>query len=39
MSKSFVWAADPDKIVAAVKSGHHVLDSIHYGPKPRPSRD
>jgi hypothetical protein len=23
------WTADPDKIIAAVKRGHQVLDSIH----------
>ncbi len=27
--KPFTWAADPDKIIAAVKRGHQVLDSIH----------
>ncbi len=27
--KPFVWTADPDKIIAAVKRGHQVLDSIH----------
>jgi transposase len=27
--KPFTWAADPDKIIAAVRRGHHVLDSIH----------
>ena len=27
--KPFTWTADPDKIVAAVKRGHQVLDSIH----------
>ena len=27
--KPFTWTADPDKIIAAVKRGHHVLDSIH----------
>jgi transposase len=27
--KPFVWTADPNKIIAAVKRGHHVLDSIH----------
>jgi hypothetical protein len=27
--KPFAWAADPDKIIAAVKRGHQVLDSIH----------
>jgi hypothetical protein len=29
MPKPFVWTADPDTIVAAVKRGHHVLNSIH----------
>ncbi|MFY9629233.1 MAG: IS630 family transposase [Methylocystis sp.] len=28
-SKPFTWTADPDKIIAAVKRGHKVLDSIH----------
>ena len=27
--KPFVWTADPDKIIAAIKRGHQVLDSIH----------
>jgi len=27
--KPFVWTANPDKIIAAVKRGHQVLDSIH----------
>jgi transposase len=27
--KPFTWTADPDKIVAAVKRGHQVLDSVH----------
>ncbi|MES0033571.1 IS630 family transposase, partial [Mesorhizobium sp. M0040] len=27
--KPFSWTADPDKIIAAVKSGHQMLDSIH----------
>ena len=27
--KPFIWTADPDKIVAAVKRGHQLLDSIH----------
>ena len=27
--KPFIWTADPDKIVAAVKRGHQMLDSIH----------
>ncbi len=27
--KPFVWTADPDKIIAAVKRGHQLLDSIH----------
>jgi hypothetical protein len=25
----FTWTADPDRIIAAVKRGHQVLDSIH----------
>ena len=28
-SKPFVWTADPDKIIAAVRRGHPVLDSSH----------
>jgi hypothetical protein len=28
-SKPFTWTADPDKIIAAVRRGHQVLDSIH----------
>ena len=28
-TKPFTWTADPDKIIAAVKRGHQVLDSIH----------
>ena len=28
--KPFTWTADPDKIIAAVKRGHQVLDSIHW---------
>ena len=28
--KPFTWTAKPDKIIAAVKRGHQVLDSIHY---------
>jgi hypothetical protein len=28
-SKSFQWVADPDKIIAVVRRGHQVLDSIH----------
>ena len=28
-SKPFIWKADPDKIIAAVKRGHQMLDSIH----------
>ncbi len=28
-SKPFHWAADPDKIIAAVRRGHQALDSIH----------
>ena len=27
--KPLTWTADPDKIIAAVKRGHQVLDSIH----------
>jgi transposase len=27
--KPFVWTADPDKIIAAVKRGHQALGSIH----------
>ena len=27
--KPFIWTADPDTIIAAVKRGHQVLDSIH----------
>jgi transposase len=27
--KPFVWTKDPDKIIAAVKRGHQLLDSIH----------
>ena len=27
--KPLIWTADPDKIIAAVKRGHQVLDSIH----------
>ena len=27
--RPFVWTADPDKIIAAVKRGHQVLNSIH----------
>ena len=30
MPKPFTWTADPDKIIAAVRRGHQVLDSIHY---------
>ena len=28
-SKPFVWTADPDEIIAAVRRGHQVLDSHH----------
>ena len=28
-SKPFQWTADPDKIIAAVRRGHQMLDSIH----------
>src|SRR3954452_20571706 len=27
--KPFVWTADPDQIIAAVRRGHQMLDSIH----------
>ena len=27
--KPFVWTADPKRVLATVKRGHHVLDSIH----------
>ena len=27
--KPFVWTADPDQIIAAVRRGHQTLDSIH----------
>jgi transposase len=27
--RPFVWTAEPDKIIAAVKRGHQMLDSIH----------
>jgi transposase len=27
--KPFVWTADPDRIIAAVKRGHQTLDSTH----------
>ncbi len=27
--KPFIWTADPDKIIAAVKRGHQALDSVH----------
>jgi hypothetical protein len=27
--KPFRWTADPEKIIAAVKRWHQVLDSIH----------
>jgi PII-like signaling protein len=28
MPKPFTWTAEPNKIIAAVKRGHQVLDSI-----------
>ena len=28
-SRPFAWTADPDKIIAAVRRGHQVLNSIH----------
>ena len=27
--RPFIWTADPDKIIAAVRRGHQALDSIH----------
>ncbi|RCS15694.1 IS630 family transposase, partial [Phyllobacterium salinisoli] len=27
--KPFIWKANPDKIIAAVKRGHQTLESIH----------
>lgn len=27
--KAFTWTADPDKIIAAVRRGHQVLDSLN----------
>ena len=36
--KPFVWTADPNKIIAAVKRGHQVLDSI-YGGRSRSEAD
>jgi transposase len=27
--RPFTWTADPDKIIAAVRRGHQVLDSVH----------
>jgi transposase len=27
--RPFTWTADPNKIIAAVRRGHQVLDSIH----------
>ena len=27
--RPFIWTKDPNKIIAAVKRGHQVLDSIH----------
>ena len=27
--KPFIWTADPNKIIAAVRRGHQVLDSFH----------
>ena len=31
--KPFAWTADPDQIIAAVRRGYQVLDSIHYCPQ------
>src|SRR5712671_1283435 len=27
--KPFIWTADPNKIIQAVRRGHQVLDSVH----------
>jgi hypothetical protein len=32
--KPFTWTVDPDKIIAAVRRGHQVLDSIHWIGRP-----
>jgi len=32
--RPFTWTADPDKIIAAVRRGHQVLDSIHSHVRP-----
>ena len=29
MPKPFIWTADPDRIIAAVRRGHQALDSVH----------
>jgi len=29
MPKPFTWTADPDKIIAAIKRGHQVLEAVH----------
>ena len=29
MPRPITWTADPNKIIAAVKRGHQVLESIH----------
>jgi len=29
LPKPFVWTADPDKVIAAVRPGYQALDSIH----------
>jgi len=29
MPKPFIWTADPDQIIAAVRREHQVLDSVH----------
>jgi hypothetical protein len=28
-AKPFIWIADPDKIIVAVRCGYQMLDSIH----------
>jgi hypothetical protein len=32
--KPFTWTADPDGIIAAVRRGHHALDSIRWSRPP-----
>jgi transposase len=35
-AKPFQWVADPDEIIATVRRGHQVLDSIHWFGKSAP---